>query len=669
LTLAKRRVPAHSVALPDLAPVLVGFPEHSVCGRVARHVGCNDGAWPILPIYAFGGNSVLRTEEWTRRSLWGELRTLAKRGRHVWGLVSAGQKWALAGAVALMGLTSGASTAIPLLLGALVDAVNPRTHAGLSHSELFRLAGWYLGLIGGAYVLRESLNVVRRYLVENTCTRIDKAMCVRMVSHVMKVDLDHFSSEQVGALNGRITRSVDGCVKFLRLSFLDFLPAILTGFFALAAALAKEPRIALVMVGVIPVSLALTCWQLVTQKGVRLGLMRSREAMDGTVVEQLSGIDYVRAANTVRQEVQRVARAAEKRRAKELRHHVQMSFFGCAKALNEGFFHLIVIGFAISLFVSGKIQYGDILTFSGLFLYVMTPMADVHRFIDEAHESSLRVGDLVEMLTIPLDRSFKPPEPRAPQLEDGQPLFMSENLHVEYPTSDGGTKRGLNGVTIQIRHGETIGVAGRSGCGKSTWVRVMMRLTHPSSGSAEICGIPLESISRAAIGDHIGYVGQVPYLFSGTITENIAYGCEHASADEVCRAAQLACIHDEIVEMPGGYESRVAERGQNLSGGQRQRIALARIFLKNPPILILDEGTSALDNISERSVQQAIDVAREDRTVILVAHRLTTLRDADRIFVFDDGRIVETGSYQELEQRGGVFTELLCSGVGGSSVP
>ena len=192
-------------------------------------------------------------------------------------------------------------------------------------------------------------------------------------------------------------------------------------------------------------------------------------------------------------------------------------------------------------------------------------------------------------------------------------------------------------------------MAGRSGCGKSTWLRVLMRLTHPSGGR----GLARRrarsrSISREAIGDLIGYVGQNPFVFAGTIAENIAYGHEDATPEQIRQAAELACIHDEIMAMPGGYEARVAERGQNLSGGQRQRIALARVFLKNPPILILDEGTSALDNISERIVQQAINAARADRTVILVAHRLTTLLDTDRILVFDEGQVVETGTYDEL---------------------
>jgi ATP-binding cassette subfamily B protein len=560
-----------------------------------------------------------------------------------------------------MGLGSAASTAIPLLLGRLVNSVYPDTGQALGDDSVWRICLAYLALIGGAYLLRETLNVLRRWLVENACTLIDRDMCVRLVGHLMSVDLSALTHEQVGALHGRITRSVDGFVRFLRLSFLDFFPAMLTGGFALVATLSKQPGVALAMAGVIPVSVALTMWQLVTQKGIRLGLLRTRELMDGTVVEQLTGIDYIRAANTHTLEIRRVEKAAEHRRATELRHHFEMSLFGCGKALNEAFFHLLVIAFAVYLFAHGRIHAGDILTFSVLFLNVMAPLNEVHRFVDEAHESSLRVGDLLEILEEPSDRSFHPVEAKAPALIMGEPVIVTDQLGVDYSASDGTLKRALSGVSLSIGHGETIGVAGRSGCGKTTWLRVLMRLTHPSEGRVTIGGVPLESVSRESIGELIGYVGQNPFVFAGSIAENIAYGHDDATYEQIAGAARMACIHDEILAMPGGYHAQVSERGQNLSGGQRQRIALARVFLRNPPILILDEGTSALDNISERSVQQAINAARRDRTVILVAHRLSTLRDSDRILVFDGGRVVETGSYGELVCRGGVFSDLVLS--------
>ncbi len=456
-------------------------------------------------------------------------------------------------------------------------------------------------------------------------------------------------------------------MRFLRLTFLEFVPALLTGGFALVATLSMRPGIALAMLGVVPLSLALTIWQIITQKGIRLDLLRTREVMDGTVVEQLGGIDYVRAAHTHRQEVQRVARAAERRRSKELRHHFEMSLFGSGKAINEGFFHVLVLAFAVYLFVHGRVGAGEVMMFSALFLNVMAPLNEIHRFIDEGHESSLRVGDLIGLLTVPIDRSFRTPASSPagePRLTLGEPVFVSEGLEVEFPTRGGPSRRALNGLTIAIRHGETIGVAGRSGCGKTTWLRTLMRLAHPCGGQATLGAVPLEAVTRQAIGELVGYVGQNPFIFAGTVAQNIAYGCPAATDEQIRRAAEMACIHDEVMMMPRGYQARVAERGQNLSGGQRQRIALARIFLKNPPILILDEGTSALDNTSERLVQKAINAARADRTVILVAHRLTTLRDADRILVFDDGRIVETGTYAELVQLGGVFAELVRSAEG-----
>ena len=201
--------------------------------------------------------------------------------------------------------------------------------------------------------MREVMNVLRRFLVENTCTRIDRDMSVRVISHLLKVDLSVLAQDQVGALYGRITRGVDGMVRFLRVGFLDFVPALMMGAFALSATLAKQPKIALAMVGVIPISLGLTIWQLITQKGIRLDLLHSRERIDGTVVEQLGGIDYIRAANTHLQESQRVERVAEYRRAKELRHHFEMSLFGSGKAINEGFFHLVVLAFAMYMFVLG----------------------------------------------------------------------------------------------------------------------------------------------------------------------------------------------------------------------------------------------------------------------------------------------------------------------------
>src|SRR5439155_20264364 len=252
----------------------------------------------------------------------------------------------------------------------------------------------------------------------------------------------------------------------------------------------------------------LTFRQLLSQKGVRLKLLRSHEAIDGAVVEQLSGLEYVRASNTHGLEIRRLARATEKHRVKEICHHFTMSRFGCAKALNEGFFHILVLAGAVYCAIVGVISLGDVLTFSILFLNVMTPLSEVHRVLDEGHENSIRVGDLLNLLAEPVDRSFATVTEQRPVLKPKAPVLLVDNLQVEYTTAEGKRIRALDGISLSVRHGETIGVAGRSGSGKSTWLKVLLRLTHPCAGEVWLGGVPLESVSRADLGQLMGYVGQ-----------------------------------------------------------------------------------------------------------------------------------------------------------------
>jgi ATP-binding cassette subfamily B protein len=599
-----------------------------------------------------------------------EIHLILRRGRQVWRLVPVKHKLGLALAGGIMAAGALCNTALALLLGRLFTSVDASyTSAGAGYTVAVEI----LGLICVAYVLRETFNVARRYLTENSCTRLHRDMCVRVVNHLLKINLASLSKEKIGALHGRIYRSVEGFVRFLRISLLDFAPAVLTGTFALITGVCKQPKLGLIMMGVIPIAIFLTIRQLISQRGVRIKLLRSCEEIDGTIVEQLGGIEYVRAANTYPQEIKRLARAAEKRRAMEIRHYFQMSLFGSAKALNEGFFHVIVLAMAIFLYytINNKEQFntGDMVTFSVLFLNVMTPLSEIHRVLDEGHESSLRIGDLLEMLAEPLDPSFTLPRSSEPRLVPGEPALVVKDLVVEYTTPQGKRVQAVDNLSLTIRHGETIGIAGRSGCGKSTFARVLLRLVHPDHGTILLGGAPLEEVSRADISRLLGYVGQSPFVFSGTIAENIAYGNENATPEDIRRAAVLAHLHEEILQLPGGYNAVVMERGQNLSGGQRQRLALARILLKQPPILILDEATSALDNLSERAVQRALGLTSKDRTTILVAHRLSTLRDADRILVFDDGRIAEVGTYVSLVQQGGLFSELVLSAENGVASP
>jgi ATP-binding cassette subfamily B protein len=336
-----------------------------------------------------------------------EVQLIGRRARQVWTLLPRRHKWALTLAAILMACTSAGNTALPLLLGRLVDGVKAGIDQGVGHAAAYRFAAEILGMIAVVYVGREALHVWRRYLVENTCTRVNREMSVRALAHLMRGDLGAIHQNRVGALQGRIFRSdMDGFVTFLRIGFLDFFPALLTGIFANVAAVTKQPYLGLVVLGVVPTSLYLTVRQLQSQKGVRLKLARSCEGIEGTVIEILSSLEYIRAADTYNVEVRRMATACEKRRVKEIGHHFTMSLFGAAKALNEGLFHIVLLAAAIYFAINGTISYGDVLTFSILFMNIMGLLSEVHRIRDRGHEASIQVGDLAAILTHPVDRSF-----------------------------------------------------------------------------------------------------------------------------------------------------------------------------------------------------------------------------------------------------------------------
>ena len=216
-------------------------------------------------------------------------------------------------------------------------------------------------------------------------------------------------------------------------------------------------------------------------------------------------------------------------------------------------------------------------------------------------------------------------------------------------------------INLVVKNGEKIGIAGASGCGKTTLIKILLRLVHGYSGRIEIFGRKLDAIGREEIADRIAYVPQKTHIFSGTIGENIFYGCQrkNISDEEIIKAAKLANLYDEIQNSLGGLSGRVAENGNNLSGGQKQRLAIARLILKSPELLIFDEATSALDNANEIKIQRNIEQLFKDKTMVTIAHRLTTLKNTDRIFVFERGKIVQEGNFNELANREGLFQNFL----------
>lgn len=465
--------------------------------------------------------------------------------------------------------------------------------------------------------------------------------------------------QQIGSLHGRVFRSMQGLIRLLKLTFLDFMPIFFSAIAAVAIALFQKPFLASVMILVIPAGLFLIVKQISSQKGIRVALLRGKEDVDGKVVEMLGGIETIRVQDTVPFEVKKIEEIVENQRKIEMRHHVYMALFDAAKYLNEGFFYILVIVLSIYFASIGVITSGDILVYSILFLSITSPLREIHRILDQAHESSIQVNDLYNLLHQPLDVSYRGVGFDA-QAEEVEKLPVISVINLSFSYGDDDNTGVLENIDLMIKRGESIGIVGSSGCGKTTFVRILLKLVHGYGGKVLVFGKSLENISREEIAEKIAYVPQKPFIFSGTIKENILYGCNRkVTVGELTKAAKGACIYREIIDVLGGFDGRVSENGNNLSGGQRQRLALARVMLQTPEIIIFDEATSALDNTNEAIIQQNIENLFAGKTTISIAHRLTTLKNADRILVFDRGKIVQEGKFETLSKLKGLFQDFL----------
>jgi ATP-binding cassette subfamily B protein len=591
--------------------------------------------------------------------------TVLHSGRDAWRLIPTSDRLTLALA-GLFGFLASSSTIVVLALVArLIEMVQVRSQLG-GEPAVGSLFGWHLGLMGLVFLGGETLRLVARLLVQRIGTRLGKELTIALAMRQHRADLTSLGREPVGERLGRLLRGTDWFVRSLALTFLELLPALFTLVVALGYALLIQPWIGLVLVCVIPAMLFLKMRQLTADPDLRAELIRSKDRVDGIVLEQFAGIEYIRAANTSGLESNRVAGVLDDWSKQQLRHYFQSILFTSWQVLSGWLFQFAVLAVAVALTGMGKMSITDIAVYGNLFFSVYIPLWRIQAALEETEENAPRSRDLLAGLAEAPDRSLTQTrcdsspsgEQRPPVLRPGAVVFETREVVVEYHTMRG-PKRALDKVSLKIATGEIVAVAGRSGSGKSTLARLLLRLVHPTSGQTFLNGMPLERVTRAELAHLVGYVGQEPFLFAGTVADNIAYGQATGSAATIRRAAEAVGLHEEILAMPGGYDTQVGERGRNLSGGQRQRLALARVLLHNPPVLLLDEATSALDGANERRVLRALAKGRVDRTVLLVAHRPAALRAADRVIVFEDGQLVEDGTYSELIQRGGSFAAMV----------
>ena len=557
-------------------------------------------------------------------------------------------RWRLFVGFALTLASTAATLVPPYLTMPLMDKVLIPFQNGTPID--WPLVRMYLGGLLGAAALAWVLGWLRTYVLARVSERIGRDLRTRTYEHLLGLSLEYFGGKRTGDLMARLGNETDRINIFLSLDLLNFATDVLMIAMTSVILFSINPWLALVTLLPLPI----IAWLIhLVRERLRTGfekIDRVWAEVTNVLADTIPGIRVVKAFAQEKREAERFRDANEHNLAMNDKLNRTWSLFTPTVTLLTEIGLLIVWVFGIWQIARGDSSVGVLtafLAYIGRFYTRLDSMSRIVSATQRAASSTKRIFDI-------LDHVSSVPEPANPAHLDK----VAGRLELQRASFRYGTRAVIRDVSLVIQPGEMIGLVGHSGSGKSTLVNLICRFYDVAEGRVLIDGVDVRSVPVNEFRRHIGLVLQEPFLFFGTIADNIAYGKPEATRAEIIAAARAAHAHEFILRLPHGYDSLVGERGQGLSGGERQRISIARALLIDPRILILDEATSAVDTETENEIQKALDNLVKGRTTIAIAHRLSTLRKADRLVVMDRGRIVEIGAHDRLMATEGYYYKL-----------